>query len=383
MNAGLAHTIESLFGPPSELVNVASFTQTAVEVGCYAVSSGETLEPGEEPLSGTAAAECNVSDLRDTLFQTWNNPRLSAHLLKDHEHKINTLCATAKLLKTKRKPHLPDPNNLPSEVTVLQRHLDNIQLSSWKLQIGSVLFMRSSKNSDQNALARVKNTLNPPIPATTDSSIITFSVHNKLAWGAGYAMRTSQHAILSSHTLEDLFKVIPCTSKDLGEVELGGVGQHHRANDCVICIEDVAYGYGECDDYVDKLLAHLETISRQKSTIKKGTTTICNTSIAALSLRINQPYWFLHQGNCEHFIVVDQIRFQHPSDTSSIYPLTLQITPPLLDLCRVCSRVPAVLSVMGDVRLGESPCLVCDPCWRGIGDPNAESRVLVKSLPRH
>lgn len=27
-----------------------------------------------------------------------------------------------------------------------------------------------------------------------------------------------------------------------------------------------------------------------------------------LSLRINEPYWLLHQGSCEHFIVVDQIR---------------------------------------------------------------------------
>ena len=33
-----------------------------------------------------------------------------------------------------------------------------------------------------------------------------------------------------------------------------------------------------------------------------------DTSFASLSLRLNHPYWLVHQGNCEHFLVVDQIR---------------------------------------------------------------------------
>jgi snRNA-activating protein complex (SNAPc), subunit 3 len=33
------------------------------------------------------------------------------------------------------------------------------------------------------------------------------------------------------------------------------------------------------------------------------------TPFSSLSLRINYPYWLVHHGNCEHFLVVDQIRY--------------------------------------------------------------------------
>ena len=33
------------------------------------------------------------------------------------------------------------------------------------------------------------------------------------------------------------------------------------------------------------------------------------TLFSSLSLRINHPYWLVHHGNCEHFLVVDQIRY--------------------------------------------------------------------------
>ena len=33
-----------------------------------------------------------------------------------------------------------------------------------------------------------------------------------------------------------------------------------------------------------------------------------DTPLSSLSLRLNHPYWLLHHGNCEHFLVVDQIR---------------------------------------------------------------------------
>lgn len=30
--------------------------------------------------------------------------------------------------------------------------------------------------------------------------------------------------------------------------------------------------------------------------------------LADLELRLHQPYWLLHQGECEHLIVLNQIR---------------------------------------------------------------------------
>ena len=159
-------------------------------------------------------------------------------------------------------------------------------------------------------------------------------------------------------------------------------------------------------------MAHLENFpSSKRDPIEKSPTSIYETSLSSLILRLNQPYYILHQGNCEHFIVVDQIRLLHPSDPSPAsipapfpalppaspplssvapaatpestnpYPLTLQITPPLPPLCRACTKVPAIYSIVGDMRLGESPCVLCKVCWRIMGD--GDEGVVVVPLPRY
>jgi snRNA-activating protein complex subunit 3 len=154
--------------------------------------------------------------------------------------------------------------------------------------------------------------------------------------------------------------------------------------------------------------------SSKHDPIEKGPTSIYDTPLSSLTLQLNQPYYLLHQGNCEHFIVVEQIRLVHSSDPSltsvlppaaavpvqsppsspllsstlipapastSLYPLTLQITPPLPPLCRACTKVPAIYSIVGDMRLGESPCVLCKVCWRLIGD--GDEGVMVVPLPRY
>lgn len=147
-----------------------------------------------------------------------------------------------------------------------------------------------------------------------------------------------------------------------------------------------------------KLLAHFEKFpSSKRESLEKAATSIFETSLTSLTIRLNQPYYLLHQGNCEHFIVIEQVRLLHPSDPASVplaassahsgqpytnpYPLTLQITPPLLPLCRACTKAPAVYSIVGDIRLGESPCVLCKVCWRALGD--GDEGVMVVPLPRY
>jgi snRNA-activating protein complex subunit 3 len=74
----------------------------------------------------------------------------------------------------------------------------------------------------------------------------------------------------------------------------------------------------------------------------------------------------------------------HPSDPPmSTFPLTLQITPSMLDMCRVCSKIPAAVSVTGDMRLGESPCVLCEQCWSHVGlSEGGEEEMTVTPLPK-
>lgn len=79
----------------------------------------------------------------------------------------------------------------------------------------------------------------------------------------------SQHAILASQTLGDLYEAIPCTSNNIPvdiptdgqnamEVDGDNAGQPSRHRGAVICIEGIAYGDGENeDDYSESVnLAH-------------------------------------------------------------------------------------------------------------------------------
>lgn len=162
--------------------------------------------------------------------------------------------------------------------------------------------------------------------------VLTVSTYSRLSWG-NHLARSFQHAVLSSQTLGDLYEALPCPSNEI-PFEKSGDGTifeysedeapPHKGG--VVCIEDVAYGDGQSEeDYSEsvfvltvlppphkvrdsKLLAHFsEMPPNKKSELRKGPD-MHSQRFLDLSLRINEPYWLLHQGSCEHFIVVDQIR---------------------------------------------------------------------------
>lgn len=43
--------------------------------------------------------------------------------------------------------------------------------------------------------------------------------------------------------------------------------------------------------------------------LKKASNPTYDTMLSSLTLRINEPYWLLHAGNCEHTIVFESIRY--------------------------------------------------------------------------
>ncbi|KAG5720044.1 hypothetical protein E4T56_gene5653 [Termitomyces sp. T112] len=341
-------TIESLFGPPSEPIDIPAFIQAATAASIDEDNTEELL---------TVADECDISDIRDDLSNTWNNPRLSAYLSTNHDQLLIALNSTTKAARNKRKVPPQDSLDLPPDVVALQNHLGAVKLSCWKLSSDSSTFIRHSKISDQNVLTQVKIAPEPSAQLSEDkNAIVTITVHIRSTWTPGYINRSSQHALLSSQTLGDLFRIIPCISNEIiaHDGQLGNAQEPRQSKGCVVCIGNIIYGDGHCEeDYAQKLLNHLGSISKDKPVLTKASTTIFETPLSSLKLQVNQPYWLLHKGNCEHFLVVDQIRLQHTSDLSSGYPLTLQITPALLDLCRACAKVPAALSIIGDIRLGE------------------------------
>ncbi|KAF8844640.1 hypothetical protein BDN67DRAFT_1065814 [Paxillus ammoniavirescens] len=426
MSVDISRGYDSFFGPPSEPISIRKFLDDAASLPNP--SAEDVLShPGWQQLSederAAVEAECSesVAGLKSTVEEVWNNPMLSAHLYRMHNATANTVCGEAdpsapKGRKRKRLP-VPGEDAVVPEVRALQEKLDSISLSCWRLNKESALFMRTSKHSDFNALRSIKKSghgkLTNNIPtsppnqplrrSSTPDSLRSPSPSPTPVHGPSDALVTLTHTVLSSQTLADFIHSIPCDSSEMPVEQLDSEGdllgyvhgteeQNQGAGTpaeegCLLLIEGVVYGDGRpAEDYADKLLSHLQTLPLGKRPqITKSSTSVNQTLLASLTLRVNYPYWMLHQGNCEHFIVVDQIRLPHPSDPPSGYPLTLHITPALPEICKACSKVPAVFAIVGDIRLGESPCLLCAPCWRNMGPPRDVDvdDVMVVPLVKH
>ncbi|PCH43773.1 hypothetical protein WOLCODRAFT_26180 [Wolfiporia cocos MD-104 SS10] len=346
----------------------------------------------------------SIDDLRQPLHNVITAPRLMTHVMKSHQAVVHSIYETADSSnrKKRRRTMLPEPAGERADVTALRLSMDNTRLKCWPLTIHAASFIRPPKHSDRNTLIHVKKSGMGPASSHQHEALIFITIYNKLSWNHRQLFRLSQHVLLASQTLDRLFAVIPCHWKELPQDIAGnsstpieysapssnGSATREGTSGCVICIDGVLYGDGQnLDDYSSKLLQLYQASQNEQNgnTLRVGPT-MPSTVLASLSFELHKPYWLLHAGNCEHFLVVDQIRMYHPDDPlPSAYPLTNHITPPLLDLCRACSKVPATFAVIGDVRLGESPFVICGPCWRWMGIPNGmgSEDVSVIPLPRH
>ncbi|KAI9144607.1 snRNA-activating protein of 50kDa MW C terminal-domain-containing protein, partial [Paraphysoderma sedebokerense] len=84
-----------------------------------------------------------------------------------------------------------------------------------------------------------------------------------------------------------------------------------------------------------------------------------------LSIRLNYPYSFMHQGDCEHIVIFRDVRLHHPTDfqSPSSYPhLTFQsqIKRPR---CFICNDLATQHVTYNDKFVGDNPCYWCEPCF--------------------
>ncbi|KAH8814753.1 snRNA-activating protein of 50kDa MW C terminal-domain-containing protein [Flagelloscypha sp. PMI_526] len=391
-------TIERNVGPPSEPVNINSFAEdTSTIITRNAPAQGTTQKQSHKEILAGLPLEtvesikgiCKVDDIRTSLTKTWNAPRVSVYLQKEQEDELRAMSAVP---TTSRKKSQPGPfikNDAP-EIIQLKADLAQASLKTNKLQAGADLFARNSSFMDTNAINVLKFTEDgdsTSLDGETPTAVITISVQSKLS--NGHPIPNCQLAFLSSQSLGTVFEALPCVSNELpvevldGHKVTGYTDAPGESSGGLIVIDNMVYGDGmDENDYADKFLEHQRTMTKQNTHYIKAQTSMHDTRLDSLSLRIEQPYWLVHQGNCEHWVIIDEIRMLHRDDPTLGYPIGLWYPPILMDMCRVCTKRIAVWSIVGDVRLKESPCILCAACWDGLGPPKEED-VLVVPLPKH
>lgn len=119
--------------------------------------------------------------------------------------------------------------------------------------------MRGPTNSDYNVLLAPKCSALPeeptePLEKPKTDALILYTVFNGVSWKKGALARHSQHVVLASQTLGDLFEIIACSSNEMphevtetqnGESRVVGFeASGPDSGGACICIEGVAYGDG-------------------------------------------------------------------------------------------------------------------------------------------
>jgi snRNA-activating protein complex subunit 3 len=155
------------------------------------------------------------------------------------------------------------------------------------LTVESALCIRAAKNSDYNALDTIKKTgsgvlrtlshtdvgtargstpdslRSPSLDAPSyQDAIISITVYNRIPYLPSCLTRSSQHAVLSTQTLDDLLRAIPCASSNMpmenldaeGDVSGYSLNDHEgeQHSGCLFYIEGLVYGDGrEHTDYAE------------------------------------------------------------------------------------------------------------------------------------
>jgi len=85
-----------------------------------------------------------------------------------------------------------------------------------------------------------------------------------------------------------------------------------------------------------------------------------------LNLRIGKQYLYTHQGDCEHFIVFNQVRLITKQDKQNVndYPVHIFQSKVRRRKCVLCSNYTASYVTYGDKMAPQNPCFYCEQCYR-------------------
>ena len=84
-----------------------------------------------------------------------------------------------------------------------------------------------------------------------------------------------------------------------------------------------------------------------------------------LTIRLNVPYVYVHQGNCEHVFVIRDVRLIHSRDShdSRKYPKQIFHGKMSRKTCTMCRLCPAKHITIGDRLAPDYICYFCDTCY--------------------
>ncbi|CAL8330079.1 unnamed protein product [Merluccius merluccius] len=91
-----------------------------------------------------------------------------------------------------------------------------------------------------------------------------------------------------------------------------------------------------------------------------------DTKFVDLTIKVGFPYLYCHQGDCEHLVIITDVRLSHKSDCQDkkLYPLLTHKHRVTTRRCTVCHIYIGRWLTTNDHFAPCDPCLFCDKCFR-------------------
>ncbi|XP_056136441.1 snRNA-activating protein complex subunit 3 [Lampris incognitus] len=91
-----------------------------------------------------------------------------------------------------------------------------------------------------------------------------------------------------------------------------------------------------------------------------------DTQFVDLTVKVGFPYLYCHQGDCEHLVIITDVRLSHKNDCldRTLYPLLIHKHRVSTRKCSVCHVYIGRWMTVNDQFAPSDPCLFCDKCFR-------------------
>ncbi|XP_054635411.1 snRNA-activating protein complex subunit 3 isoform X1 [Dunckerocampus dactyliophorus] len=91
-----------------------------------------------------------------------------------------------------------------------------------------------------------------------------------------------------------------------------------------------------------------------------------DTKFVDLKVKVGFPYLYCHQGDCEHVVIITDVRLTHKDDCldRKLYPLLTHKHRVTVQKCAVCYTFIGRWCTTSDQFAPSNPCLFCDKCFR-------------------
>ncbi|XP_012876212.1 PREDICTED: snRNA-activating protein complex subunit 3 [Dipodomys ordii] len=133
--------------------------------------------------------------------------------------------------------------------------------------------------------------------------------------------------------------------------------------------------YPECRDLSRTIIEWSESHDRGYG--KLHTARMEDFTFNDLKIKLGFPYLYCHQGDCEHVIVITDIRLVHHDDCldRKLYPLLTKKHWLWTRKCFVCKMYTARWVTNNDSFAPEDPCFFCDVCFRMLHYDSAGNKL--------